>query len=1535
MILENGSPVKSTNSYLKRYIETLGSEPNVQSTSSQVLSLTPVTSSKINSKTSSLKILSTKPNSHLQSGENKENNLTSNPVRNTPKPRNKSLSIQNIVIAPNEIMKTQSGKSGTKTEKSKFDSSIFSPEDAKYYEFLCRVAEAKKWIEKIINEELPSALELVTGNSMRDGVYLAKVTEKIKPELVKKIIPSGDHLEFKHSQNINVFFSLVQYVGVPELFTFVLTDLYEKKDIPKVFETIHALANIINKNYTGEVPEIENLSDQIEFTLEEIGICKKCLPGIRNFRSFKSNFSPSPAPIKQNTEGLLKERNLDTPITKNIPTSYSIQELSTPDNQLQTLEDISDKQISEVSLPSVSNPQEDMETMPYSSYSIFRDSFSKTPHLEYTPSKSFSHYLPFISRHVTRKSNFFDSYIKRRYENDYDYDYSSKYYQTLRYDASSYSPLRNRRMAENRFLDTVSHIQAIVKGVNVRYKLYLQKRTLELFTNNIIAFQAKVRSKNAKYFMSDHKELYKESINLSSLQFIIRGFLQRERIDKIRFKCLKNESRIILLQSICKSILNRAKVKDMLDAVVISRHPLTNFQSYLKGKLERQMIEKINVNLECQMDSLLKFQSYFRGFKLRTKIIKLLLPYENSHNHSLFKFQSLSRGMIQRRILSKLLSSLHLHNECLSIFSCYLKGRQIRQNLSMITHINMNDPVVNFQAHVKGVLTRFTIELLTDLIEYNHFHYFQSHAHALLIRREIKNLKRHYKLNQRSVIEIQSKIRMYQIRSAYIELMLSASPRLWSVRKFVHVLNGNQNHKLYNKLHSTKMSINTCNDQIRKSQVNIRNLAIKKYLLEKRDIYISQYISSQGLKTLETFTVNKTTTKTREQSALYEQICYLLQVDPFYWKVMFKTQPNFCLTYIPKIYSPISCVIGERENLLFIKMISDLMLSEIEDHTNVHYFFECTDPNIPWKRVLEEYLCRHQTKSISETLTNVINFLNNPDMDVKSIPSSIYQSLHPHEPKVPSNIAIDDPDTKNKFIDNMTSIWTAIELVFISLSENSNKIPIELKYLCTKAFKAIADKTEDESDSLKAVGKLVIEHFINFGLKNYEKYGFINECGTLKRKIDVISDSLSTIFSFRRFEGYYSPLNQYLEQVEDNVTNMLRNMLILPEFEKKCDNITYRDMGSSDRAILAMKHQYLIDMLKVFVSSKYLFPHDDCIIGLLDKIEVFLEKSTIDTRGVISIELDSTSYHVPLEDDRSTLMYNETKNGLAYIMQVEDVSSNLTDLLTSIVMPEDGPTFEKLLTNYPEAKKDLVQKNLGTLDYPRFKKHIMQRVKELSELGIIDKTNNYQSILNDISNTIKSNSYIRTMNGHELEFMESVLSHLTQKKTSLQLLSEALDAAILKSLKSLQKSRVYTPLKKNSFGHKLKDAYKKVQNKAQYEPSGASHVWTTRYLYEKGVLIDIKGENLKEIPLSFFGASGPKFPDIDFRISTQNGEVFGLEMIDNRKRGGDRSTANFKLTELLDKESIDVNSQITLFQTKTALLSVTSLMDLVIETFLK
>jgi Ras GTPase-activating-like protein IQGAP2/3 len=101
------------------------------------------------------------------------------------------------------------------------------------YEYLCHVGEAQQWIEGCLGEELEfGVVELEDG--LRNGVVLAKLVRAFQGEAyVKRIYDvrstlcmnnlfannpfQAPKLDFRHSDNINHFFTFVREVKLPEV----------------------------------------------------------------------------------------------------------------------------------------------------------------------------------------------------------------------------------------------------------------------------------------------------------------------------------------------------------------------------------------------------------------------------------------------------------------------------------------------------------------------------------------------------------------------------------------------------------------------------------------------------------------------------------------------------------------------------------------------------------------------------------------------------------------------------------------------------------------------------------------------------------------------------------------------------------------------------------------------------------------------------------------------------------------------------------------------------------------------------------------------------------------------------------------------------------------------------------------------------------------------------------------------------------------------------------------------------------------------
>uniref|UniRef100_H2SJJ6 IQ motif containing GTPase activating protein 2 n=1 Tax=Takifugu rubripes TaxID=31033 RepID=H2SJJ6_TAKRU len=142
------------------------------------------------------------------------------------------------------------------------------------YEYLCHLEEAKQWMEACLEEELPPTTELEEG--LRNGVYLGKLATFFAPKMVsEKRIYDRDQsrykssgLHFRHTDNTVQWLRAMESVGLPKIFYPETTDVYDRKNMPKVVYCIHALSLYLYK--LGVAPQIQDLLGKVAFTEEEI-----------------------------------------------------------------------------------------------------------------------------------------------------------------------------------------------------------------------------------------------------------------------------------------------------------------------------------------------------------------------------------------------------------------------------------------------------------------------------------------------------------------------------------------------------------------------------------------------------------------------------------------------------------------------------------------------------------------------------------------------------------------------------------------------------------------------------------------------------------------------------------------------------------------------------------------------------------------------------------------------------------------------------------------------------------------------------------------------------------------------------------------------------------------------------------------------------------------------------------------------------------------------------------------------------------------
>ena len=136
------------------------------------------------------------------------------------------------------------------------------------------------WMEAVLDEQLPPTTEL--EESLRHGVHLARLALRLRPDTSRRVYDpelsryAARGLQFRHTDNINLWTQTMQQMGLPQTFIPTTTDVYERKNMPKVVYCIHALSLFAFK--LGRAPQMLDLLGKAVFTGEMRNRAARGLP---------------------------------------------------------------------------------------------------------------------------------------------------------------------------------------------------------------------------------------------------------------------------------------------------------------------------------------------------------------------------------------------------------------------------------------------------------------------------------------------------------------------------------------------------------------------------------------------------------------------------------------------------------------------------------------------------------------------------------------------------------------------------------------------------------------------------------------------------------------------------------------------------------------------------------------------------------------------------------------------------------------------------------------------------------------------------------------------------------------------------------------------------------------------------------------------------------------------------------------------------------------------------------------------------------
>lgn len=1376
-------------------------------------------------------------------------------------------------------------------------SNSYSGKEKKAYDYLCRIGEAKEWIEKCIGEEIQSASELA-NDALRDGVILAKLTKAFKPEIVKRITPSGAKLQFKHTENINVFFHFLDFVKMPDLFRFELTDLYDKKNIPRVIFCIHALSFMLSQD--EQAPLINKLDGMLNFSEEEIKKSQQNLSGVSlpNFDSMNKQFGREiPKSPKKLSIPSLKE-DITTP-------------LKSPSKIIGRYTES----------PFLETPIED-----------------KVPAFQLNKVSSLKKAAPVINT-KDLDDGFEDSLVS----------------------GYNVSPTKNKRLTESEYLRNIIRFQAISRGSIFRYGMFVDRIILKSMSEDIVQLQSLVRRAIVKRrYFSDTSSIITYESNIVGLQSAIRTKLQKGRISSVTKA--QPDDKTIALQSICRGkkirdhvfeikmalMKNEYKIIDLQTAArrfvihertkksYIAEDSITKFQAQIRRVLYTKKIRTSVSEAHSAEDIIGILQSVIRANRVRREV-DIKYAVLSNVTLQLIEIQSIARGGFGRKKLNNILDVLDEEEPRLRELCAFMKGKIVRGDYAE-TKRRLDEAttsVINVQSSVRGVLSRFGFDLFLDTLDmyYDETVGLQSSIRGFLYRRAKNEVMEYYKQHLPAIIKIQSFIRGNYLGNAYKSLISMENPPLSVIKKFAYLLNNSDvDFEEEVSLTRIKESINEKTASNESLEKHIGQLDLKIALLQKNKITLDELLLQKNTdlsgqvgnhSTVDVTSLNR---KAKTRMELYEKFFYLLQTQPSYLTRLIYSDYRGADVAI-KIFNNLrSEELPTREEYLFVSLIESTLKHYITKSHSIDDLQK--QDNSGWQKLLKTFN-ETQVKPLVGMFGGMAeNIMSDSQLDVEADPVMIYKLVHNTPRSIPVDKAIEDPDTKATFIANLQHLREFGSQIFRILNDEFEKLPIHIRVLAASAYKTSVKKYPSnlEQDHLANAGFVLINGYISSILDTPELYKIspINVSHNAKKNLTGISKLLTQIFIMKPFGSdniYLQPLNKFINSSVDGVRSLIKSIIDVGEIDTVYNMTVYDDMTAHNRPKLSLR---ISDMLSIDSLIRQEIDivaplNDDTLREILHELKSNNANDISRISGFYTLSLNPSTIKSSPEDTKVKALFMQAKRCVLYMIQVQDDKNDLYDLLRSKIDAIHEIKFKQIISN---ENKDIQMNrvseyvndgqgflgDLSNITYHKLKQLSLERILELEAMGRVTRRDSFQILLNEIAHDIKTKHDQRISRKKQLSIAENTLIRLGEKGRFLKDQLNAYNHHIDKSMEELQsrptKHKRMMPFTKQFF-------YERELKKTGKLPKFGAYKYSSKRLYEKGILVELRGldQNLGSSGTSFFG--GFNFPKIDFMFNCDEPGVFTI----SSKSGTlavNGSLATLTIDELLEYQ-FENKSSISLF----------------------
>lgn len=1048
------------------------------------------------------------------------------------------------------------------------------------YEYLCHIGEAKEWIEEIIQQQIPPIVQL--EEALRDGVTLAEIVQSMYPNRALRIF-RHPKLQYRHSDNIALFFRFLDEVELPELFRFELIDLYEKKNIPKVIHCIHALSWLLFKNGLVDF-RMGNLVGQLQFEDHELEQTQKGLDkagvSMPSFTGMAANFGAEPEPEPES-----EEDRIDRELHEN--------EDSIVDFQAQLR-----GAMLRLNLGNLMNDLWDFEPLLVELQSMIRADWTRQIVQYRIDMRKFAVNLQancrgFIARHRQRDT-------KQNYKA---LEKNILQFQSAIRGSKARVQAGHLRIQLLRQESGIKQIQAAVRGALQRKAVYDLYDDVSDAEGQIRLLQAAIRGALQRSQVSkQHEETQWAEENVQGLQAAIRGSLLRSRMGAQSEEIAQTEESADIVQAAIRGMLLRQNIAQTLSSLGAETKSIVSIQAYARAAAARKSQSAMNASLSKEVQSFIHLQSMVRGGSLRKDIgntrealaqhsstltdiqstarANALRSFLESQREALAKesnsvlyVQSMSRGVILRARLEEDRSMLQQEESAIVELQALARAAVLRIHVGgILEQLDECDyEISELQAHIRAMIVRVNVgQTLAELAaEEDIITDFQSRIRGHVVRAKFEEKRRYYQENMEKVVKAQSFVRGRIQGQAYKSLTSGKNPPVGTVKGFVHLLNDSEFD--FDEEIESDRTRKLVVQQVRQNEMAeqyISQLDIKIALLVKNKItldevvkhqkhfggHVGNLLSNTEISSKDPFDLKALNKTSRRKLEYYQVFFFLLQTQSQYLAKLFRRlrEVNTPEKEYERIRHLMMGLFGysqkRREEYYLIKLLARSAREEIESFTSIHEYLRCSSF---WNKLFASYIkSPRDRKFMRDVLSTAVreNIVENSELDLESDPIQIYRSAINNEElrtgqrsrrplDIPREEAIRDPETRATFIQHLQDLRDIADQFFAALEELLYRMPFGIRYIAKDMYESLLSRfsNEDPGYILQTVGHWVWKNYFQPAIMEPEKFGVVDRGLTQeqKRNLSEIAKVIAQASSGRLFGAenvYLQPLNTYIAE---------------------------------------------------------------------------------------------------------------------------------------------------------------------------------------------------------------------------------------------------------------------------------------------------------------------------------------------------------------------------------------------------------------------